>query len=176
MVKFDNIVLHLVSTKVQLADIFTKAIVQSQSWQQLCDLTQLRKIGQSKPPPIDFRSNKQKSEGVEPIHREPSREPSPKKKKGKAKAKAKIKAGAEAAPKPKANGNLGKLAVGAFTIASTISGCVHEFFSFSSDGGYIRLLIAGSSSQTRQRQSYSTPLTPRYPAFNGATATCTVPR
>ncbi len=54
MIKANWVVLEHVNTKVQIADIFTKAIVKSESWLQLTDLAQVRAAQSGKPPKIDL--------------------------------------------------------------------------------------------------------------------------
>ena len=54
MIKANFVVLEHVNTKVQIADIFTKAIVKSESWLQLTDLAQIRAAQSGKPPKIDL--------------------------------------------------------------------------------------------------------------------------
>jgi len=54
MIKANWVVLEHVNTKVQIADIFTKAIVKSESWLQLTDLAQMRAAQSGKPPKIDL--------------------------------------------------------------------------------------------------------------------------
>ena len=54
MIKANWVILEHVNTKVQIADIFTKAIVKSESWLQLTDLAQIRAAQSGKPPKIDL--------------------------------------------------------------------------------------------------------------------------
>ncbi|MDP7560176.1 MAG: hypothetical protein QF745_06510, partial [Planctomycetota bacterium] len=90
MIKANWVVLEHVNTKVQIADIFTKAIVKSESWLQLTDLAQIRAAQSGKPPKIDLvkKPKKKKIEsdtGKEQVSPTPKAKSKAKSKKGSAK-------------------------------------------------------------------------------------------
>jgi hypothetical protein len=87
MIKANWVILEHVNTKVQIADIFTKAIVKSESWLQLTDLAQIRAVKSGKPPMIDL-VKKPKKKKVDSDTNQEQVSPSPK---AKSKAKSKKK-------------------------------------------------------------------------------------
>ena len=87
MIKANWVVLEHVNTKVQIADIFTKAIVKSESWLQLTDLAQIRAVKSGRPPVIDL-VKKPKKKKIDSDSNQEQVSPSPK---AKSKAKSKKK-------------------------------------------------------------------------------------
>ncbi len=87
MIKANWVVLEHVNTKFQIADIFTKAIVKSESWLQLTDLAQIRAAQSGKPPKIDL-VKKPKNKKIESDTSKEQVSPTPK---AKSKAKSKKK-------------------------------------------------------------------------------------
>ncbi len=97
MIKANWVVLGHVNTKVQIADIFTKAIVKSESWLQLTDLAQIRAVKTGRPPAIDLAKKPKKKKIGSDLNQEqvsPSPKAKPKAKSKKKSAKKKVVAAA----------------------------------------------------------------------------------
>ena len=89
MIKANWVILEHVNTKVQIADIFTKPIVKSESWLQLTDLAQIRAVKSGRPPVIDL-AKKPKKKKVDSNSNQEQVSPSPKAKPKKKSAKKKV--------------------------------------------------------------------------------------
>ncbi len=130
MIKANWVVLEHVNTKVQIADIFTKAIVKSESWLRLTDLAQIRAVKSGKPPVIDLVKKPKKKKIDSDSNREqvsPSPKAKPKKKSAKKKVAAAVVLSATAVnlvgcqllTLSRVDGFLGTLGMRSFTQAPT---------------------------------------------------------